>query len=441
MGFDTAYEAITEESEDLRWAFGTGFADPMAGISTAVPAGADPAALAAYCLMLGDDALIMSHRLQQWLARAPELEEETALANIALDLLGQARLLLSRAGQADGSGRSEDDLAFGRQPAQFRSVILAEGADADFGGLIARLLVFSTWRLALLDRLRASADPVLAAVAAKGVTEITYHRDYAAQWLLRLAGGTGYSRARLAAGLAAIAPDLPELFAATPEETILAAEGIAADPAALAAEVTAVLTTVLHHAGLLLPTPTATAAADPATVSDPAVSAGLAAAADPAVVSDPAVSAGLAAAADPAVVSGPAVSAGLAAAADPAVVSGPAVSAGLAAAADPAVVSDPAVSAGPVAAADPTGVPDPTVSPGLPEASDPAVPAGRAVSSDPALAAAQAILAAIPDPARATPPPPGASPLRGRAGQHTPALAQILDELQEVTRAHPGARW
>src|ERR1700747_2373380 len=106
MGFDTAYEAISEESDSgHRWAFGTGFTDPLAGVDPSVPAGVDGANLATYCLMLGDDALIMSHRLQQWLARAPELEEETALANIALDLLGQARLLLSRAGAAGGSGR------------------------------------------------------------------------------------------------------------------------------------------------------------------------------------------------------------------------------------------------------------------------------------------------------------------------------------------------
>ena len=212
MGFDTAYEAITEESGDQRWAFGTGFADPLAGVDTAVPDGVPGADLAAYCLMIGDDALIMSHRLQEWLARAPELEEETALANIALDLLGQARLLLTRAGRADGTGRTEDDLAFGRGPDEFRNVRLAEVRDADFGGLIARLLVFSTWRLALLARLRESRDPVLAAVAAKGVQELTYHRDYAAQWLLRLAGGTDDSRERMAAGLADVAPLTPELF-------------------------------------------------------------------------------------------------------------------------------------------------------------------------------------------------------------------------------------
>jgi ring-1,2-phenylacetyl-CoA epoxidase subunit PaaC len=251
MGFDTAYEAINEgDDPGHRWAYGTGFTDPLAGVDTTLPVGVDGPDLAAYCLMLGDDALIMSHRLQQWLAHAPELEEETALANIALDLLGQARLLLSRAGTADGSQRTEDDLAFGRAEREFRSVRLAEVADADFAGLIARLLVFSAWRLALLDRLRSSADPVLAAVAAQGVREVAYHRDYAAQWLVRLGDGTDYSRTRMIAGLAAVAPLVPELFMATEAERRLAAAGVAVDPAGLRAEFDEVLAAVLAAARL-----------------------------------------------------------------------------------------------------------------------------------------------------------------------------------------------
>jgi ring-1,2-phenylacetyl-CoA epoxidase subunit PaaC len=249
MGFDTAYEAISEESDSgHRWAFGTGFTDPLAGVDTSVPAGVDGADLATYCLMLADDALIMSHRLQQWLARAPELEEETALANIALDLLGQARLLLTRAGTADGSKRTEDDYAFGRTEREFRNVRIAEVADADFAGLVARLLVFSTWRLALLVRLRGSADPVLAAVAAQGVKEIAYHRDYAAQWVIRLGDGTDYSRQRMEAGLAAVAPLVAELFAPSAVEERLA--GVAVNPAQLKPEFDVVVAQVLAEAGL-----------------------------------------------------------------------------------------------------------------------------------------------------------------------------------------------
>jgi ring-1,2-phenylacetyl-CoA epoxidase subunit PaaC len=256
MPFDSAYEAITEENDSQRWAFGTGFTDPLAGVDTSIPEAVDADDLAAYCLMLGDDALIMSHRLQQWLARAPELEEETALANIALDLLGQARLLFTRAGAADGTGRTEDDFAFGRTERAFRNVRLAEGGDitggdGDFAALMARLLVFSTWRLALLSRLRDSADPVLAAVAANGVKEIAYHRDYAAQWVIRLGDGTDYSRERMAAGLATVAPLVPELFEPTEIETRLA--GVAVDPAELRPEFDAVLDIVLTEATLEWP--------------------------------------------------------------------------------------------------------------------------------------------------------------------------------------------
>jgi ring-1,2-phenylacetyl-CoA epoxidase subunit PaaC len=251
MAFDTAYEAITEETDrGHRWAFGTGFTDPLAGVDASIPDGIDGHDLATYCLMLGDDALIMSHRLQQWLARAPELEEETALANIALDLLGQARLLLTRAGQADGSGRTEDDYAFARTEREFRNVRLAEGAAVDFGSLVARLLVFSTWRLAYSARLRHSRDHVIAAVAQQAVKEITYHRDYAAQWVIRLGDGTGYSRERMVAGLAGVAPLTGELFQASPTEQRLAAAGVAVDPADLRPEFDAVIAEVLTEAGL-----------------------------------------------------------------------------------------------------------------------------------------------------------------------------------------------
>ena len=237
-----AYQSLSEETEDHRWAFGTGFTDPLEGIDAAVPDGVDAQGLAAYCLMLGDDALIFSHRLQQWMTRTPELEEETALANIALDLLGQARMLLARAGQAegalraDGNGRGEDELAFFRDEHEFRNVRLAEHLDADFAELAGRLLVFSAWRLALFGRLASSKDPVLAAIAAKGANELAYHRDYAAGWVIRLGDGTPLSHDRMQAALVAIWPLVDELFQA--------------DPADLRAEVDAVLGTVLAAATL-----------------------------------------------------------------------------------------------------------------------------------------------------------------------------------------------
>jgi ring-1,2-phenylacetyl-CoA epoxidase subunit PaaC len=252
MSFDNAYEAITEDN-DARWAFGTGFTDPLAGVDTAVPASVDVADLAAYCLMLGDDALVMSHRLQEWCTRLPELEDEVAIANIALDLLGQARFLLARAGAVDGSGRGEDELAFQRDEPQFRNVRLVELTGGDFAHLMARLLVFTTWRLALLSRLVDSADPVLSAVAAKGVKEVTYHRDYAARWVVRLGDGTPVSRSRMIDGLAALWPYVDELFSPHEVELRLAAAGVAVDPAGVRAEFDQVIGTVLHAATLEWP--------------------------------------------------------------------------------------------------------------------------------------------------------------------------------------------
>jgi ring-1,2-phenylacetyl-CoA epoxidase subunit PaaC len=251
-----AYQSLAEETEDHRWAFGTGFTDPLEGIDPSVPGGVDAAALAAYCLMLGDDALVYSHRLQQWMTRLPELEEETALANIALDLLGQARMLLARAGQAEGAaaggtGRGEDELAFFRDEHEFRNVRLAEHADADFAELTGRLLVFSAWRLALCTRLASSADPVLAAIAAKSSRELAYHRDYAAQWVIRLGDGTPLSHGKMQAALGVIWPLLDELF--HQDQVSARLPGVAVDPAELRGEVGDVLDRVLAAATLERP--------------------------------------------------------------------------------------------------------------------------------------------------------------------------------------------
>ncbi len=252
-----AYQSLsdTTEHDDPRWAFGTGMDGELeAEITAAVPDGADPADLASYCLMLGDDALVASHRLSEWVSNAPELEEEVALANTALDLLGQARILLSRAGHVEGSDRDEDALAYFRPETDFRNVALAElGDERDFAHAIARLLVFSTWRLALLYRLQISADPVIAAVAAKGVRELAYHRDYAARWTLRLGDGTDESHRRMQAALEAVWPYVDELFRTSDVERRLIGVGVAVDPADLRDEVDAVLDEVLARATLTRP--------------------------------------------------------------------------------------------------------------------------------------------------------------------------------------------
>jgi ring-1,2-phenylacetyl-CoA epoxidase subunit PaaC len=240
---DNPYDLLAEDhDEGHRWAFGTGFTDPLEGVDTSVPDGLDPGSLVRYCLALGDDALIYSHRLQQWVAGLPELEEETAVANIALDLLGQARLLLARAGGI--IGQTEDQLAFLREEKEFRNVRLAEHADRDFAELVVRLLMFSTWRLALFEELATAPDPVLAAIAAKGVNELAYHRDYAASWVVRLGDGTALSHAKAQAALDALWPLMGELFRPDPD-ALATIDQSAFD---------AILDTVLGLAGLDRPT-------------------------------------------------------------------------------------------------------------------------------------------------------------------------------------------
>lgn len=209
-GDESVYESLTEEN-DTRWAFGTGFADPLSGVDTTVPDGVTEDE----CLALGDDALVMSHRLQEWITRAPELEDEVALANIGLDLLGQARLLLTRAGQIEGDGRGEDELAFLRDEREFRNVRLAELDGGHFGHLVARLFVFSVWRLTVFRTLLDATDPVLAAIAAKAVKELAYHQEYAAGWVVRLGDGTALSHRRMQEGLDATWPYVGELFDGT----------------------------------------------------------------------------------------------------------------------------------------------------------------------------------------------------------------------------------
>jgi len=251
-----AYRSLadTVTHDDPRWAFGTGVEDVQTEITSPVPEGADPADLAQYCLMLADDALICSHRLSEWVSNAPELEEDVALANIALDLLGQARVLLARSGHVEGDGRDEDALAYLRAEPAFRHVALAELPDGlDFARAVARLLLFSTWRLALLHRLLGSRDPVVAAVAGKGVKELTYHRDYAARWTLRLGDGTAESHRRMQDALDAVWPYLEELFRASDVERRLIEVDVAVDPAQTRPEVDAVLDEVLARATLTRP--------------------------------------------------------------------------------------------------------------------------------------------------------------------------------------------
>ena len=191
--------------------------------------GQAPEAVARYALRLGDDALMLSQRLGWWISRAPELEEDIALGNIALDLMGHARFLLTYAGSA--WGRTEDDLAYFRSEEEFRSCRLVEQENGDFGQTIARQFLFSFYQYELYRALRDSADQTLAAIADKALKEVEYHQDHASQWILRLGLGTQESRRRIQDGLYYMWPYLDELFADEPLHDEL--EGIAVRPSTL----------------------------------------------------------------------------------------------------------------------------------------------------------------------------------------------------------------
>jgi ring-1,2-phenylacetyl-CoA epoxidase subunit PaaC len=189
--------------------------------------------LVEYTLGLADDALVLAQRLGEWVSRAPELEEDVALANIGLDLLGQARALLSYAGEQEGRGRDEDDLAYLREEREFRNCLLVEQPNGDFAETIVRQLLFSAYQLELYRALTASADPALAAVAAKAVKEVAYHLDHAAGWTVRLGDGTDESHTRMQRAVQRLWPYAGELFEVDEVVSRLAAAGVAADPAAL----------------------------------------------------------------------------------------------------------------------------------------------------------------------------------------------------------------
>lgn len=206
--------------------------------------------VAEYALWLGDDALVLSQQLGAWIARAPELEEDVALANIALDLLGHARSFLRYAGTYDD--RTEDDLAYWRDEPDFRSAWLFEQPNGDFAQTIARQLAASVYLFELYTALQTSSDDTLAAISAKAVKEVEYHRDHAVQWTLRLAGGTAESRRRMIRAIGDVWPYAGELF--RDEPLIERLDGVAVRPSTLQPAFDAVISAVFAEAGLDVPT-------------------------------------------------------------------------------------------------------------------------------------------------------------------------------------------
>ena len=209
--------------------------------------------VAQYCLRLGDDALVLGQRLCEWAARSPQLEEDVALLNLALDLLGQARSLLGLAGEREGAGRGEDDLAFLRDETDFVNAQIVELDNGDFGRTLARQLLVSAYALPLWQELSSSADDGIAGVAGKAVKEVAYHLDHARSWVVRLGDGTAESHRRVQQGLDEVWPYAAELFEADPELDRLVSAGVAADPAVRAPLWRASVQDVLAEATLTVP--------------------------------------------------------------------------------------------------------------------------------------------------------------------------------------------
>ena len=220
-----------------------------------------------YVLRLADNALVLGQRLAEWCGHGPVLEEDIAAANVALDLIGQARLLLAHAGQLEGRGRDEDQLAFRREVPDFRNATLLElpnggvasagAAAGDYAVAIVRNLLFGACQVELWQALSRSTDGELAAIAAKSLKEARYHLRHAADWTVRLGDGTDESHARTQAALDALWPYTHELFATDPVEAAVARHGIGVESASLRRGWLDTVAAVLAEGTLALPPDTA----------------------------------------------------------------------------------------------------------------------------------------------------------------------------------------
>src|SRR3954447_7556532 len=199
-----------------------------------------------YLLRLGDDALILGQRLGEWCGHAPVLEVDISLANLALDLIGQANLLLGAVGNAD-------QLAFHRDVLDFKNCLLVEQPNGDFAQTIARHLLYTTWQHMLLQRLAQSSDQFLREFATKAVKEVAYHREIASEWTIRLGDGTDESARRMAEGLDWNWRFIPELFEVDERLQSAIDRGIAPDPRSFEEEYRSAIAAVLAEAQLETP--------------------------------------------------------------------------------------------------------------------------------------------------------------------------------------------
>jgi ring-1,2-phenylacetyl-CoA epoxidase subunit PaaC len=211
------------------------------------------APLFTFALRRADDALVLGHRLSEWCGHAPMLEEDMALSNIALDLIGQARELYSYAGQVEGRGRDEDQLAYLREERQYQNLLLVEQPNGDFARTIARQLFYSAFADPYWRAMMQSSDATLAAIAAKSEKESAYHLRHASEWMIRLGDGTEESHRRAQEAVDALWAFTGELFEADDPERRLIEAGVAVDPASLRGTWQSTIDTVLREATLTLP--------------------------------------------------------------------------------------------------------------------------------------------------------------------------------------------
>jgi ring-1,2-phenylacetyl-CoA epoxidase subunit PaaC len=206
-----------------------------------------------YLLRLADNALVSGQQLAAWVGHGPELEEEMAMANFALDYIGQARMLYSHAGEVEGKGRGEDDLAFLRDGIDFRNVLLVEQPNGDYAQTIARQFLYDSWYLPLLEALAYSNDRRLAEIAGCAVREIRYHLHHGRLWLLRLGDGTEESHRRMQAAVDLLFPYAHELFAADAIDEWAAETGLGPHPESLRPAWESSVNAVLEEATLKRP--------------------------------------------------------------------------------------------------------------------------------------------------------------------------------------------
>jgi ring-1,2-phenylacetyl-CoA epoxidase subunit PaaC len=206
-----------------------------------------------YLLRLGDTSLILGHRLSEICSWGPILEEDIAQTNLALDHLGQAQSLLKYAGEVEGKGRTEDDLAYRRSEREFRCLLLAQQPNTDFAWVTARNLLMDAWQVAVFNKLRNSADETLAGIAAKAIKEAQYHWRHSMDWTLRLGDGTTESHNRMQTAINELWPYTGELFESDRIDDLLSAAGVSPDPNQIKQEWFTSVETVLKEATLTHP--------------------------------------------------------------------------------------------------------------------------------------------------------------------------------------------